>query len=89
MASPHVAGVAALIVQRYGHGSALQGYSLAPDQVAAILQRTAHDHACPANGVVSYRNVGRPTSWNAVCQGSASSNGIYGEGVVDAAAAVR
>jgi len=89
MAAPHVAGVAALIVQRFGQGSALQGYSLAPDQVAAILQRTARDHACPANGVVTYRNVGRPASWNAVCQGDAANNGIYGAGIVDAAAATR
>jgi subtilisin family serine protease len=89
MASPHVAGVAALIVQRYGQGSALGGYSLAPDQVAAILQRTARDRACPAGGVVTYGAAGRPTSWNARCQGDAAYNGIYGNGIVDAAAAVR
>ena len=47
MASPHAAGVAALIVSEYGSGSGA-GFGLAPRQVERILRRTATDHACPS-----------------------------------------
>jgi hypothetical protein len=88
MAAPHVVGVAALAIQRYGAGNALAGYSLAPDMVAKILEATATDRACPTGGVQSYEAEGRPPSWNAVCQGTTAANGLYGEGIVDAARAV-
>lgn len=88
MAAPHVVGAAALIVQRYGSGNALTGYSLAPDMVAAILQATATDGACPAGGVQSYEAEGRTPSWNATCQGTTANNGLYGNGIIDALRAV-
>ena len=89
MAAPHVIGVAALIVQRHGAGSALSGYSLAPDRVAAILAGTAWDRACPAGGTMRYAREGRSPEWDAVCEGTTAVNGLYGDGIVDAAAAVR
>lgn len=88
MASPHVAGVAALVVDRYGshrRGNA----SLAPDTVRDILLSTATDRACPAAGFEDYSDEGRdPAVYNAVCEGTTAFNGLYGEGIVNAAAAV-
>jgi subtilisin family serine protease len=89
MASPHVAGVAALIIEAHGNGNPSKGYSLAPASVAAILASTATDHACPAGGVEIYTDEGRPAEFNAICEGTPAYNGIYGEGIVNATAAVE
>ena len=89
MASPHVTGVAALAIQAHGQGNKKHGFSLAPVLVRSILERTATDHACPAGGVEDYTQEGRPADWNAICQGTILDNGLYGEGIVNAAAAVR
>jgi subtilisin family serine protease len=89
MASPHVAGVAALIIEAHGKGNPTKGYSMAPADVAAILRATATDHACPPGGVQSYLNVGRPAEFDAICEGTTAYNGIYGDGIVNAAAAVE
>ena len=65
MASPHVAGVAALVIDAQGshrRGNA----SLDPDTVRSILLGTATDHACPAGGIEIYTDEGRPPAWNAV-----------------------
>ena len=40
-------------------------------------------------GVEDYSDEGRGPEYNAVCEGTTADNGIYGEGIVDAAAAVR
>ena len=88
MASPHAAGVAALIIEAHGQGNPRRGYSLAPDTVRAILEQTATDHACPAGGVEIYTDEGRPAEFNAICEGTTAENGLYGEGIVNAAAAV-
>jgi subtilisin family serine protease len=88
MASPHVAGLAALVIEEYGQGSRRHGYSLAPDEVRARIEQTATDTACPAGGVEVYTDEGRPADWNAACTGTPADNGIYGEGIVNAAAAV-
>jgi len=85
MAAPHVVGVAALAIQRFGAGSPQAGYSLAPDQVAQILAGTAQDRGCPAGGTEVYTDEGRPASWNAVCQGTPGVNAFYGEGIASAA----
>jgi len=87
MASPHVAGVAALAIEAHGDRDAGGGYSLDPDEVAAILAGTARDQACPAGGSVDYTDEGRPADWTATCRGTPAVNGFYGEGIVDAAAA--
>jgi subtilisin family serine protease len=88
MASPHVAGVAALIVDRYGAPTPDGGKALDPAEVGRILATTAADHACPAGGVEDYTDEGAPPEVNASCVGTTELNGFYGEGIVDAVAAV-
>lgn len=87
MAAPHVAGVVALIIEEHGV-RAKGGKSLDPDTVREILLSTATDHACPAGGVEDYTDEGRGPEFNAVCDGTTESNGLYGEGIVNAQAAV-
>jgi subtilisin family serine protease len=87
MASPHAAGVAALIVSEFGHGG--KDISMDPDRVEQILRRTATDVACPAP-VITYalERPGDPT-YDAPCVGSAARNSIYGSGIVNALRAVQ
>jgi lantibiotic leader peptide-processing serine protease len=59
-----------------------------PDEVEKILKRTATDHACPVPATIDYTSVGRPPTFNATCVGTAKKNNIWGEGIVDALAAV-
>ncbi len=87
MASPHAAGVAALIVSEHGAAKA-GGYGLAPDKVEDHLYRTAAEHACPSPRLQTYTNEGRPAEFNAYCSGGKGFNGFYGNGIVDAYAAV-
>jgi subtilisin family serine protease len=82
MASPHVAGVAALVIGELGRHSH-------PGLVRWIIERTAADHACPVPPTVDYTIVGRPASWNATCTGTPTFTNFYGHGLVDADAAVR
>jgi lantibiotic leader peptide-processing serine protease len=89
MASPHAAGVAALIVSEFGtpdlaHG----GLTMSPALVRERLRSTATNHACPTPATVDYTIVGRPASWNATCTGTLEYNGFYGDGIVNALAAV-
>ncbi len=88
MASPHAAGVAALIIDRFGHRTRGGGKALPPATVARILEESATDHACPAGGIEDYTDEGRPADWNAVCEGNTDENGLYGEGIINAARAV-
>ncbi len=89
MASPHVAGVAALVIEAHGEWTGRRGgFAMDPDDVREVIETTATDHACPAGGVEIYTDEGRPADWNAVCQGTTADNGIYGEGIVNAVAAV-
>jgi subtilisin family serine protease len=88
MASPHAAGVAALIVSKYGKADPAHpgGLTLDPARVAQLLQSTATDKACPASRTQEY--AGRPAEYTARCDGTAVRNTFYGEGVVDALKAV-
>jgi lantibiotic leader peptide-processing serine protease len=89
MASPHAAGVASLIVSRFGTAdNAHGGLRMAPGQVEKQLYRTAAEHACPEPRLVSYVREGRSTEFDAYCAGDAEFNGFYGYGIVDAYAAV-
>jgi subtilisin family serine protease len=89
MASPHAAGVAALIVSKYGTRDTVHGgATLSPATVESILTSSASEHACPVPPTVDYTIVGRPASWNATCTGTASFNDFYGHGIVNALAAV-
>ena len=88
MASPHAAGVAALIVSQYGrpeHGG--KGLTMDPDAVERILRKSATDVACPS-AVISYAAEGRPAEYDAPCVGTAARNSIYGDGIVNALRAV-
>jgi len=89
MASPHAAGVAALIVSQYGTADLVHGgLTMDPAAVREILRETATDTQCPTPPLVDYTLVGRPASWNALCEGTAAYNGFYGDGIVNALAAV-
>ena len=80
--------MAALIIEAQGRHTRHGGRALDPVAVAAVLAGTAEDHPCPAGGVEIYTDEERPPEWNAVCEGTTDVNGLYGEGIVDAAAAV-
>jgi subtilisin family serine protease len=89
MASPHAAGVAALIVSERGTRDPVHdGLTLSPRTVAQILRDTATEHACPRPRLVDYTIVGRDPSFNAFCGGTASFNDFYGHGIVNALRAV-
>jgi subtilisin family serine protease len=89
MASPHVTGVAALIVSQYGTRDPKRGgLSLAPRKTERILVGSAAEHACPTPPLQTYTNEGRPDEFNALCEGTSAFNGFYGSGIVDAQAAV-
>ncbi|NIZ92598.1 S8 family serine peptidase [Kineococcus rubinsiae] len=93
MAAPHAAGVAALIVSRYGkkdpaHPGTLTLPAALTEQ---ILLGTATDVACPVPAQFTYRRVpakGAAVTTTATCAGPADDNGFYGQGVVNALSAV-
>jgi lantibiotic leader peptide-processing serine protease len=93
MASPHVTGVAALIVSQFGSGSGA-GFGLSPATVETILRNTATDHACPSvSSAMLYPDlVGADPNVpfeDQVCVGTAAFNSWYGEGIVNALDAVN
>ena len=76
MASPHAAGVAALIVSQFGR--------LPPGAVEAMMTQTADPLPCPPNPF----DPGGAGGWLAECQGGEGYNGFYGHGQVNALNAV-
>jgi subtilisin family serine protease len=89
MASPHVTGVAALIVSQFGTRDQRRGgLSLAPRKTERILVGSAAEHACPVPPLQTYTDEGRSTEFNALCEGTSEFNGFYGSGILDANAAV-
>ena len=80
MASPHVAGVAALVVSKGGQADPQHPTQLAmaPEAVERALIGSARETACPVPPV--------PT---APCEGQADFNGHYGHGIVDALTALE
>jgi len=91
MASPHAAGVAALIVSQRGRRDlAHGGLTLRPGTVEKILRRTALDVPCPDPPTYVYPadpEIEQPEV-RATCEGSTRSNGFYGDGIVNARRAV-
>ncbi|NIH78587.1 S8 family serine peptidase [Amycolatopsis viridis] len=87
MATPHAAGVAALIVSEYGRPGR-GGITMDPDAVQRVIEGTAARIPCPVPATVDYLDEGRDASFTATCQGTPSFNGFYGHGAVDAYAAV-
>ncbi len=92
MASPHAAGVAALIVSRYGDLKNPQNGKMRPSQVAAYMQQTADPQACPTtfpSTPVPYLSfLGVNSGLVQQCQGGPGYNSWYGNGEVDAFNAV-
>jgi subtilisin family serine protease len=83
MAAPQVAGVAALVVSRFGSPR------LDPSKTERILLASATPHACPEPRTVTYDvPAGILASNTATCRGGTSANGFYGSGIVNAAGAV-
>jgi lantibiotic leader peptide-processing serine protease len=76
MASPHVAGVAALAISADG--------KMSPGAVQALIDRTADSVDCPPNPF----NPGPPFDFLAICEGGPGYNGFYGHGQVNALKAV-
>jgi subtilisin family serine protease len=72
MASPHAAGVAALILSQFG--------KMPPGAVQAKMTSTADPMACPPDPF----DPGGTGAWLATCQGGNGYNGFYGHGQVDA-----
>ncbi|MEU8267968.1 S8 family serine peptidase [Sphaerisporangium sp. NPDC049002] len=92
MASPRAAGVAALIVSKYGHRDGRNGKTLDPDTVEAIMKGTATKTSCPNPPAYTYTRIlptGPTVTATHTCEGTTPSNGFYGKGIVDALRAVR
>ncbi|MFE6507105.1 S8 family serine peptidase [Nocardioides sp. NPDC057767] len=90
MASPHAAGVAALIVGEFGSRD-LSGKTLSPAKVEKILLKSATDKACPVPADFTYvRHLpdGSTRTSTHTCEGGDAPNGFYGSGIVNAEAAV-
>jgi lantibiotic leader peptide-processing serine protease len=99
MASPHVAGVAALVVSRYGDLKTPQNGTMRPDQVKAYIDQTADPQPCPTAfplAAPGTSRAGQPylSYLNALsgavqsCQGGPGHNSWYGNGRADAYNAV-
>jgi subtilisin family serine protease len=87
MASPHAAGVAALIISRYGDLGP-KG-KLNPGQVKAYLDGTADPQPCPGSLPAGYLAfLGTDDEQVQTCQGGTGYNSWYGNGQVNALSAV-
>lgn len=86
MASPHVAGVAALIISRFGSLNHPQTGKMSVGQVAALIRQTADPQRCPEVLPVNYSL--RPSGSPQNCQGGPGNNSWYGSGQVNAFKAV-
>jgi len=92
MASPHAAGVAALIVSRWGRRDNVHGgRTLRPRIVERLLARTALDVPCPEPRTYVYPPAPELEipELQATCEGSPAFNGFYGHGIVNALRAVN
>jgi hypothetical protein len=89
MASPHVAGVAAMIVSRYGNLNSPQNGKMRPNQVKAYLDQTADPQPCPILLPPGYDAIlGLDDLMVQTCQGGTGYNSWYGNGQVNALSAV-
>ena len=99
MASPHVAGIAALIISRYGDLRSPQNGKMRPGAVESQLEQTADPQPCPSElplqgaagssrANVPYANSRRPSGDPQTCQGGPGHNSWYGSGRADAYNAV-
>lgn len=91
MAGPHVAGVAALVISRFGSSSSPQNGLMAPGKVAAIISGTADAQPCPTAlppGYAAFTQSNATTDLPQECQGGLGHNSWYGSGQVNALRAV-
>ncbi|WP_176445497.1 S8 family peptidase [Blastococcus mobilis] len=90
MAGPHVAGVAALVISRFGDLETPQNGKLRPTQVEQLIQQTADPQSCPETLPARYETVGAGSESGTppTCQGGDGHTSWYGTGQVDALAAV-
>jgi len=90
MAAPHAAGVAALLVSRYGHRVGADGWTAPPNRITRLLYRSSMPHACPQPRLFHYERftaAGVRTA-DHLCEGGVNFNGFYGHGIVNAYQAV-
>jgi subtilisin family serine protease len=93
MAAPHAAGVAALIISRFGDLDNPQNGKMRPGSVAASLQQTSDAQPCPTVLPTGYAAFTRPAPAGQEgapqeCQGGPGHNAWYGDGQVNALRAV-
>jgi subtilisin family serine protease len=98
MASPHVAGVAALVISRFGDLESPQNGTMRPGQVASLMEQTADPQPCPtafptaAPGTsiagLPYLAITQTSGEEQSCQGGPGHTSWYGSGRVDAYNAV-
>jgi lantibiotic leader peptide-processing serine protease len=89
MASPHVAGTAALIVSVFGDSKNPQNGKMRPGAVEAYLRQTADPQPCPSTLPPGYLDfTGSDSGATQVCQGGEGHNSWYGDGQVNALNAV-
>jgi subtilisin family serine protease len=86
MASPHAAGVAAVIVGTAGHRDwRAGGLTLDPRLTERLLSRTATPIACPVGGIQTYPDPALdPALYTATCTGTPQHNSFFGDGSVNA-----
>jgi subtilisin family serine protease len=99
MASPHAAGLAALIISRYGDADSPQNGKMRPGAVEAHMQKTADPQPCPTELPLRgapgsslqntpYSAITRPDGSPQECQGGEGHNSWYGSGQINALNAV-
>ena len=81
MAAPHVTGVVAILVSRFGKPGT-GGVTLPPATVERHLFASAKRTPCPSPRAYVYKVAGETATHT--CEGDAAKNGFYGHGLVDA-----
>lgn len=92
MASPHAAGVAALVVSEYGAADPLRGgLQMNANAVEKKLLKSAVDEACPVPADFTYTRhtpAGATLTATHTCESAKKTNGFFGDGIVNALRAV-
>jgi lantibiotic leader peptide-processing serine protease len=98
MAGPHVAGLAALVISRFGDATSPQNGKMRPSQVEQYIEQTADPQVCPTSlpAATSGSLAGTPYAdftgsqggAPQQCSGGAGHTSWYGGGEVNALAAV-